>query len=320
MSKLISLVIPVMNEENNIQPLLEAVEKAVGRWNHEIVLVDDGSTDSTIAKIREHANTHVKAVILNKNYGQTTAMAAGIDEAQGDYIITLDGDLQNDPMDIPAMIKKMEAEDVDVVAGIRSKRKDGFILRKIPSKIANAMIRKLTGVYLHDYGCTLKVFKKDIAKNLGLYGELHRFIPVLAQLQGAKLTEMPVNHQPRIHGRSKYGLGRTFKVISDLMLMVFFQKYLQKPMHLFGALGAFTFLVGFVINIWLLVEKFGFGEDIGGRPLLILGVTLLLGGIQLVTIGIVAELIVRTYFESQNKKTYRIKEHFVGSSKLEKVS
>lgn len=300
-----------MNEEDNIQPLLEQIRTSLEGWEYETILVDDGSTDTTIAKIREHADEHTKAVIFNKNYGQTTAMAAGIDEAAGDYIITLDGDLQNDPSDIPAMIKKLEEEDVDVVAGIRAKRKDGMVLRKIPSKIANAMIRKLTGVYLHDYGCTLKVFKKDIAKGMGLYGELHRFIPVLAQQVGARLAEMPVKHHARIHGKSKYGLGRTFKVMSDLMLMVFFKKYMQRPMHLFGVAGIITFLIGGAISTYLLILKI-FGEDIWGRPLLILGITLLLGGIQLITIGIVAELIVRTYYESQNKKTYRVKEVFVG--------
>ena len=300
-----------MNEEANIQPLLEKVKESLQGWDYEVILVDDGSVDSTIPNIKKYADKHTKAVIFNKNYGQTTAMAGGISEADGDYIITLDGDLQNDPSDIPAMIEMLEKEDVDVVAGIRTKRQDGMFLRKIPSQIANAMIRKLTGVYLHDYGCTLKVFKNDIAKNLGLYGELHRFIPVLAQLQGAKLAEMPVKHHARIHGHSKYGLGRTFKVLSDLILMVFLQKYLQRPMHLFGVAGIVTFLIGIGINGYLLVLKI-MGEDIWGRPILILGITLLLGGIQLITIGIIAELIVRTYFESQDKKTYRVKEVFIG--------
>ena len=306
----ISLVIPVMNEEDNIQPLFEKIDAALSKTNYEVVVVDDGSTDGTIANIRKYANERVRTVVLNKNYGQTTAMAAGIDQASGDYVVTLDGDLQNDPSDIPMMIDKLEKDHVDVVAGIRAKRRDGMVFRKIPSLLANAMIRRLTGVYLHDYGCTLKVFKRDIAKNLGLYGELHRFIPVLAQLQGARLTEMPVKHHPRVHGRSKYGLGRTFRVVSDLLLMVFFQKYFQRPMHLFGTTGLVAFLAGMLINMVLLVDKCVYGEDIGGRPLLILGVILLLGGVQLVTIGIVAELIVRTYFESQDKKTYRIKEQF----------
>lgn len=311
MTKKISLVIPVMNEEESIEPLFTEIRKSLSDWDYEVIMVDDGSTDQTVQRIKTHADARIKAVVLNKNYGQTTAMAAGIDAADGDYIITLDGDLQNDPSDIPAMIAKLEAEELDVVAGIRANRQDGMFLRKIPSKMANAMIRKLTGVYLHDYGCTLKVFRKDIAKNLGLYGELHRFIPVLAQLQGARLDEMPVKHHARQFGRSKYGLGRTFKVMSDLMLVVFFQKYFQRPIHLFGTVGLFTFGLGLLINLYLLIVKI-LGQEIGGRPLLILGITLVLGGIQLITIGIVAELIVRTYYESQDKKTYRVKEAYQG--------
>ncbi len=315
----LSLVITVYNEEDNVQPMIEQVHTALQGRNYELIFVDDGSSDNTRGNIKKYSNERVKLVMLNKNYGQTTAMAAGIDVAIGEYIVTLDGDLQNDPADIPAMVTKLEEEDLDMVAGIRAKRKDGMLLRKVPSKIANAMIRRLTGVYLHDYGCTLKVFRKNIAKDLGLYGELHRFIPVLAQLQGAQLSEMPVNHHPRIHGESKYGIGRTFKVLSDLVLMVFFQKYLQKPMHIFGTAGILTFLTGIGISGYLLIIKI-LGNEIGGRPLLILGITLLLGGIQLITIGLVAELIVRTYFEAQNKKTYRIKRIFVGEATNEKVS
>lgn len=315
----LSLVVTVYNEEDNIEPLLNRIRESLKGWEYEVVLVNDGSSDSTVRKIKTFADEHVKLVSLNKNYGQTTAMAAGIEEASGKYIVTLDGDLQNDPADIPLMVKKLEAEDWDVVAGVRAKRKDGMFLRKIPSKIANAIIRKMTGVYLHDYGCTLKVFKSAEAKNLSLYGELHRFIPVLAKLQGARITEMPVSHHARLHGKSKYGLGRTFKVMSDLVLMVFFQKYLNRPIHLFGTAGIVTFALGLLINFYLLIEKL-MGEDIWGRPILILGITLLLGGIQLITIGIVAELIVRTYFESQNKKTYRVKEVFTGKPVHEAVS
>ena len=308
----ISLVIPIMNEEHNIKPLLIKIKETLREENYQVIFVDDGSTDRTVSNIKKFADSRVKTIVFNKNYGQTTAMAAGIKESDGEYIVTLDGDLQNDPTDIPAMIEKLKRDDVDVVAGFRVKRHDNTFFKKIPSKIANILIRKSTGIYLHDYGCTLKVFRSEIAKNLGLYGELHRFIPVLAKMQGAKLTEMPVKHQARLHGVSKYGINRTFKVMSDLMLMIFFQKYLQRPMHLFGVTGLIIFLLGSFINLYLLIIKL-LGEDIWGRPLLILGITMLIGGIQLITIGILAEVIVRTYFESQDKKTYRIKEIFVGS-------
>jgi hypothetical protein len=193
-----------------------------------------------------------------------------------------------------------------VVAGNRKNRKDGFILRKLPSKIANALIRRMTGVYIRDYGCTLKVFKREIAEELGLYGELHRFIPVLAKLQGAKITQVDVKHHPRQFGKSKYGINRTFKVMSDLVLMVFMRKYMQKPMHLFGTIGFISFGLGLLINLYFLTLKI-MGHDIWGRPMLILGLILLLGGIQFITIGIIADINVRTYFESQNKKTYNVR-------------
>jgi len=224
----------------------------------------------------------------------------------GELIATMDGDLQNDPGDIPMMIRHLEAHGLDVVAGRRASRKDGMVLRKIPSALANAMIRNLTDVHIRDYGCTLKVFRKDVAKNLGLYGELHRFIPVLVQLYGARMEEVDVRHHPRKYGRSKYGIGRTFKVLSDLLFMVFFQKWGQKPMHLFGTLGFFSFFLGIAINLYLLALKL-LGEEIGGRPLLSLGVILTFIGIQLITTGFVAEFIMRTYYESQNKKPYIIR-------------
>ncbi len=314
----LSLVITVHNEEDNIEPLLTSISESLGGFNYEVVFVDDGSTDKTVANIKEQKDSNVRLLILNRNYGQTAAMTAGIDQASGEYIITLDGDLQNDPADIPMMVEQLQKENCDVVAGWRKNRKDN-ILRKIPSGIANCIIRWLTGVHLQDYGCTLKVFKSDIAKNLGLYGELHRFIPVMAHMQGASMIQVPVNHRHRKFGASKYGIGRTFKVVSDLMLMVFFQKYLQKPMHLFGTLGLFALLTGSAISTYLLVLKIR-GAEIGGRPLLILGITMLLGGIQLITIGFVAELIIRTYFESQDKKTYRIKEVFTTDQVQSSVS
>jgi Glycosyltransferases involved in cell wall biogenesis len=281
-----------------------------------VILVDDGSSDSTVKQILEHADERTVLVELRKNYGQSTAMTAGIDHSRGRYVALLDGDLQNDPTDIPAMLELLKNEDWDVVAGNRKNRKDGFILRKIPSRIANAMIRRMTGVYIRDYGCTLKVFKREIAEELGLYGELHRFIPVLAKLQGARITQVDVKHHARVHGKSKYGINRTFKVMSDLVLMVFLRKYMQKPMHLFGPIGFFSFGIGLLINIYLLVLKI-MGQDIGGKPLLILGLILLLGGIQFITIGIVADINVRTYFESQNKKTYTVRKVFHGKREVE---
>ena len=295
-----------MDEQDNIKPLLEAVRSALSGIDYEVVLVDDGSTDKTKQQIIEHADNRTILVELRKNYGQSTAMTAGIDYSTGKFVALLDGDLQNDPADIPSMLQLLKEEDWDVVAGNRKNRKDSFLLRKIPSKIANSLIRRMTGVYIRDYGCTLKIFKREIAVELGLYGELHRFIPVLAKMQGAKITQVDVNHKPRIHGKSKYGINRTFKVMSDLILMVFMRKYMQKPMHLFGPIGFISFGIGAAINIYLLILKIT-GHDIWGKPLLILGLILLLGGIQFITIGIIADINTRTYFESQNKKTYTVR-------------
>lgn len=302
----LSVVVTVMNEEENIKPLLESIRVALAGIDYEVVLVDDGSSDKTRQRILENADDRTVFVELRKNYGQSTAMTAGIDYSRGRYVALLDGDLQNDPTDIPAMLELLKREDWDVVAGNRKKRKDGFILRKIPSRIANALIRRMTGVYIKDYGCTLKVFRREIAEELGLYGELHRFIPVLAKMQGARITQVDVKHHARIHGKSKYGINRTFKVMSDLVLMVFMRRYMQKPMHLFGAIGFTSFGIGLAINLYLLVLKI-MGQDIWGKPLLILGLILLLGGIQFITIGIIADINVRTYFESQNKKTYTVR-------------
>lgn len=313
---LLSVVITVYNEEDNIQPLLKATYAALSGMDYEVILVEDGSTDRTVAEVKKYANTRTKLVIFNRNYGQTTALAAGIDQATGEYIATMDGDLQNDPTDLPSMLQKAIDEEWDVVAGRRANRKDGFVLRKIPSKIANWIIRNSTNVHLKDYGCTLRVYKAEIAQNMGLYGELHRFIPVLAKQEGAKMTEVDVKHHPRIHGTSKYGLSRTFKVMADLILMLFFQKYFQRPIHLFGGLGLVAFLLGGIINVYLLVLKI-LGEDIWGRPILILGFILILGGIQLITTGIISEIIVRTYFESQDKKTYRVKALYTGEQEVQ---
>lgn len=302
----LSVVICVFNEEKNISPLFYQLQSALADLSHEIIFVDDGSTDNTIQEIKNLLEKNIHLIELTKNFGQSTALAAGIDYASGDYICTLDGDLQNDPQDIPRLIDVLINNDLDVVAGIRSNRKDGYFLRKFPSKIANFLIRTLTGVHMKDYGCTLKIFRKEIAKNLGLYGELHRFIPVLACLQGARMSQVEVMHHPRIHGKSKYGVNRTFKVMADLILMIFFQKYMSRPMHLFGISGIIIFLIGMILNGYLLVQKV-FGYDIWGKPILLLAIMLTLGGIQLITTGILAEILMRTYYESQKKKTYHIR-------------
>jgi len=304
--KKLSLVICVYNEEDNILPLSEQIIKNLDSYDFEAIFVDDGSTDQTRKRISSITDDRFVMVQLRKNYGQSSALAAGIAQAEGEYIVTLDGDLQNDPSDIPSMLKLAEDEDWDLVAGIRAKRKDGMVLRLIPSKIANYFIRKYTGVKIKDYGCTLRVYKSEIAKNLGLYGELHRFIPVLASLEGASITQMQVKHHERQFGKSKYNLNRTFKVISDLILMVFMKKYMQKPMHIFGGFGITMLIIGGLINVYLLVLKL-IGQDIWGKPLLILGLLLMVSGIQIITIGIVSEIQIRTYFESQNKTPFKVR-------------
>lgn len=305
------MVVTVMNEEDNILPLVEAIDGALQGLDYEVIFVDDGSTDATRQRIKALTSERILLVELRKNYGQSTAMTAGIDHTSGIYIALLDGDLQNDPTDIPLMLDLLKREDWDVVAGNRKNRKDGFLLRKIPSKIANYFIRRWTKVYIKDYGCTLKIFRREIAEDLGLYGELHRFIPVLAAMQGARITQVDVKHHARRFGKSKYGIGRTFRVMSDLVTMVFFRRYIQKPMHLFGTMGFIGLFIGIVINLYLLILKI-LGQDIWGKPLLILGLIFLLGGIQLITIGILAEINVRTYFESSNKKTYQVRKIYGG--------
>jgi len=307
----LSLVISVYNEEGNVIVLSEKIAESLKGLDYEVIFVDDGSKDRTVENILSIKDPHVILIRFKKNYGQSSALSAGIDYATGDYIITLDGDLQNDPADIPMMVKVAEDGDWDLVTGNRKNRKDGFFIRKIPSKIANRIIRKTTGIKMKDLGCALKVFKKEAAKNISLYGELHRFIAVLAALEGATITQVDVNHFPRIHGQSKYGLSRTFKVISDLILLVFIKRYLQKPMHFFGKWGLLILIPGVIINFYLLILKI-LGHDIWGRPLLILGIMLVVAGFQMITSGIIAELVMRTYYESQQKKPYRISNIFKG--------
>jgi glycosyltransferase involved in cell wall biosynthesis len=305
--KKISVVICVYNEEPNIRPLSRQIMDALGDFPFEAIFVDDGSTDKTREEIMNIRDERFILAELKRNYGQSSALQAGIDIAQGEYIVLIDGDLQNDPADIPMMLKIAEDEDWDMVAGVRANRKDGIFLRKLPSKIANYMIRQSTGIKMKDLGCTLKIFKNEVIKHIHIYGELHRFIPVLVTLEGGtRITQVDVNHRPRQFGKSKYNLGRTTRVMSDLLLMLFFKKYLQRPMHFFGMLGIVTLLAGVLIDIYLFLLKL-LGHDIWGKPLLFLGILLVVAGIQFFTTGIIAELLMRTYYEAQQKTPYRIR-------------
>lgn len=307
----LSVVVPLFNEEDNINAMYDAVKSSLKGINHEIIFVDDGSFDDTIKNGLKIKDQNFKLIRFSRNYGQTSAMAAGIEHASGEYIATLDGDLQNDPSDIPAMLKKIKKEKLDLVAGRRNKRQDGLWLRKVPSLIANFLIRKTTGVYVSDYGCTLKVFKSEIAKKLELYGELHRFIPILASMYGAKIQEMPVKHHARQFGHSKYGISRTIRVISDLMLMLFFTKYRQKPMHLFGTIGQILLSISAVAFIYLMGIKL-FGGDIGHRPLFIVTILLFITGVQFLSTGFIAELLTRVYYSNEKKKPYSISGIYIG--------
>lgn len=311
---LLSIVVPLYNEEDNVALLTEKIHESLAGYNYQIIYVDDFSRDGTTKVIREMDDHLVTLIQLKKNYGQSLALAAGIDYAEGEYIITMDGDLQNDPSDIPQMLEYATNGEYDLITGIRQKRKDSLV-KKIPSKIANFLVRRVTKLDIKDNGCALKIFTKDIAKGLNLYGEMHRFITLLAFLEGAQIKQVPVKHHARHAGKSKYGLERVFKVVADMMLLLFIRKYFQRPIHLFGIFGVLLIILGLLIEIYLLVVKFGFGQDIGTRPLLIFGMMFILGGIQLFTIGIVMELLIRTYYESQSKRPYRIKKITIGDGK-----
>ena len=303
----ISVVVPILDEKKNIKPLLAQIKKALGKIRHEIVLVDDGSTDGTREYVASLKQSNLVYVQFTRNFGQSAAMRAGIDEARGKFIATMDGELQNDASDIPKMLELLKKKKLDVVSGIRKNRKDGIFLRKIPSAIANWLIRKTTGIVIHDYGCSLKIFKSEVAKNLDLYGELHRFIPLMAIMRGAKIGQMKVKHHARKHGNSHYGLRRIFKVVSDLMLMIFFLKYRSRPMHFFGQLGILSLTIGSLFWVNLLIDKFGYDQDIGTRPMMIIASLLIITGVQLISTGFLAEQNMRTYFESQDKKPYVVR-------------
>jgi glycosyltransferase involved in cell wall biosynthesis len=307
----ISIVIPIYNEEESVGTLYEKILNTMNKlpYDYEIIAVDDGSTDNTFNKLKEIASKdkRLKVISFKRNYGQTAAMFAGFQHASGDVVITMDADLQNDPADIPILIEKIN-EGYDVVSGWRKDRKDPFFSRTLPSKIANYIISNATGVYLHDYGCSLKAYKKDIAKNFRLYGDMHRFLPALAKGLGAKITEVPVSHHPRLYGKSKYGIGRTIRVILDIFLVKFLNEYINKPLYAFGGIGFILFSLGFLSGLYLTYDKLINNQEIGQRPLLFLTVLLIISGLQFISTGIIAEVIIRTYYESQDIKPYRIKD------------
>ncbi|MEH2067967.1 MAG: glycosyltransferase family 2 protein [Nostoc sp.] len=307
----VSVVVPIHNEVESLPLLLEAIASTLSssQISYEIICVDDGSTDGSgeFLKQEAQARSNLKAVILRRNYGQTAAMAAGFHYALGKAIVSLDADLQNDPADIPMLLAKLD-EGYDLVSGWRQKRQDGAINRLLPSKIANWLIRRTTGVNIHDYGCSLKAYRAELLADMNLYGELHRFLPTLAYIEGARITEIPVRHHPRRFGRSKYGIWRTFRVLMDLLTILFMKRFLTRPMHVFGLLGLISMVSGTLIGIYLTFIKLALGEMIGNRPLLILAVLLLVTGVQLFCFGLLAELLMRTYHESQGRPIYRVRE------------
>ena len=305
----ISVVIPLYNEEENVPELHRRVKAAMDATGkeYEVIFVDDGSTDGTLPLLKQIQASDSNAVILSlrRNFGQTAAFAAGFDYARGDVIVTLDGDLQNDPDDIPGLLELIK--DNDIVSGWRKKRKDPFLSRRLPSIAANWLISKVTGVKLHDYGCSLKAYRKEVVKNLKLYGEMHRFIPAVANWYGVKIAEVETTHHPRLKGKSKYGISRTVKVVLDLITVKFLQSFSTKPLQFFGPIGLLSGFVGFLISCYLSIEKLLSGKDIGGRPLLLLGALLIIVGIQFIGMGLLGEMMVRVYHETQKKPIYAIK-------------
>jgi glycosyltransferase involved in cell wall biosynthesis len=306
----VSVVIPMHNEEENVEPLYEALHGALEQLGrtYEIVVVDDGSRDETYGRLARLAanDPHLKLLQLRRNYGQTAAMAAGFDHASGDVVVPMDGDRQNDPADIGRLLEKID-EGYDVVSGWRSDRQDSFT-RRLPSRIANWLIGRVTGVRLHDYGCTLKAYRAEIMRETRLYGEMHRFLPALAYQAGARITEIPVKHHPRVAGKSNYGLGRTFKVLLDLMTVKFLSVWSTKPSYLFGGSGAILCLAGSAFVTWTAYEKIVNGVYVYRQPSLIVGVFLFTIGLNLILLGLLAELIVRSHHESQSKRVYLVRE------------
>jgi len=305
----VSIVIPVYNEEENVETLHEELKASLEEAGieYEIIYVDDGSTDRTLPLLEliQSRSPHVIVLSLRRNFGQTAAFAAGFDFARGDVIVTMDGDLQNEPKDIPRLLELIK--DHDLVSGWRKKRKDPFFSRRLPSTIANWVISRVTGVKLHDYGCSLKAYRRDVIKNLRLYGEMHRFIPAVASWYGVRIAEVETTHHPRRRGKSKYGISRTVRVVLDLITVKFLQSFSTKPLQFFGSIGMGGGFFGFLFLFYLSIEKIIFGKPIGGRPLLLLGALLIIVGIQFIGMGLLGEMIVRVYHETQRKPIYVIK-------------
>jgi glycosyltransferase involved in cell wall biosynthesis len=307
----LSVVIPCCNEEPNLRPLYEELAAVLDglAGTSEIIFVDDGSTDGGYEVLRELArrDARVRLIRMRRNFGQTAAMAAGFAHASGDMVVTMDADRQNDPRDIPRMLDKIR-EGHDLVAGWRADRQDAWLSRRLPSRVANALISWTTDVKLHDYGCTLKAMQRDVAKGISLYGEMHRFIPAIASWMGVRIAELKVNHRPRVAGKSKYGISRTFRVMLDLITVKFLLSYGGRPIHFFGFPGLAATLIGGSVTAWLVFERMFLGVALGNRPLLLLSVLLLLVGVQFIGLGLLAELQVRTYHEAQDKPVFAIRE------------
>lgn len=315
----LSIVIPIYNEEESLPRLIPEIHAGLAEagLSYEIICVDDGSQDKSWQVLGELAaeDDAIVALSFRRNFGQTAAMQAGLDASRGALVALMDADLQNDPADIPMMIETLHAEDLDMVAGWRANRQDTFINRKLPSMLANKLISRTTKVALHDYGCTLKVMTREVAKELRLYGEMHRFIPAIADWAGARIAEVPVNHRARQFGVSKYGISRTLRVILDLMVVRFMQSYVTRPMQAFGKLGLLSGFIGTCICLYLVICKFAFDEQLSTRPLLMLGVLLILVGVQFICTGLVADLLGRTYHEAQDKKPYHVRRRIDGPGK-----
>ena len=307
----LSIVIPVYNEEENVEPLLAEIRSVTDRLgrSHEVIVVDDGSRDATFERLAcaRRQNRALRVIRLKRNFGQTAAMAAGLSHARGEFVVLMDGDGQNDPTDIPALLAQLEIG-ADLVCGWRFNRRDSFFTRRLPSAIANRLISLATQVELHDYGCTMKAMRRDIAKGLKLYGEMHRFIPAIAYERGARIVEMKVNHRPRLRGKSKYGITRILRVVLDLLTVKFLLSYSTRPSHMFGLVGLASAGAGILIGVYLSVQKFIYNAEIGGRPLLLLGILLIFIGFQFITMGLLGEMLARTYHESQDRPVFAVRE------------